>query len=139
MTELAIETRQLRRQFGDTVAVADLSLSVGRGEIFGFLGPNGAGKTTSIKMLLGLLRADQRQRHDARRAARRPRARGRVGFLPEHFRFHDVLTARELLRFHGRLHGLRWAAARRRASKSSSPASTCSMPPIAHCAATARG
>jgi ABC-2 type transport system ATP-binding protein len=43
-----VETRALRKQYGDTVAVADLSLSVAAGEVFGFLGPNGAGKTTSV-------------------------------------------------------------------------------------------
>ena len=56
MTETrVIETHALRKQFGPTLAVADLSLQVGAGEIFGFLGPNGAGKTTSIKMLLALV------------------------------------------------------------------------------------
>ena len=52
---LAIETSHLRKQYNGKVAVADLSLSVPPGEVFGFLGPNGAGKTTSIKMLLGLV------------------------------------------------------------------------------------
>jgi len=51
----AIETHGLRKVFGEKVAVADLTLSVEQGEVFGFLGPNGAGKTTSIKMLLGLI------------------------------------------------------------------------------------
>ncbi len=55
MTGAVVETRGLRKRFGDKLAVADLSLSLGPGEIFGFLGPNGAGKTTSLKMLLGLL------------------------------------------------------------------------------------
>ncbi len=50
----AIETKQLKKAFGDRVAVQDLNLLVQQGEVFGFLGPNGAGKTTSIKMLLGL-------------------------------------------------------------------------------------
>ena len=92
----ALETRGLRKEFGAKVAVADLSLSVGRGEVFGFLGPNGAGKTTSLKMLLGRPLGDRA-------------ARARVGFLPEHFRFHDWLTGRELLRFHGQLYGMRAA------------------------------
>ena len=51
----AIETRDLRKIFGDNVAVKGLTLQVKQGEVFGFLGPNGAGKTTSIKMLLGLI------------------------------------------------------------------------------------
>ena len=54
-TSLAIETRGLRKVFGEKVAVGDLTLTVERGEVFGFLGPNGAGKTTSIKMLLSLV------------------------------------------------------------------------------------
>ena len=52
----AIQTNHLSKRFGNKVAVRDLSLSVSRGEIFGFLGPNGAGKSTSIKMLLGLVK-----------------------------------------------------------------------------------
>ena len=56
MSTPAIETHNLCKIFnGDKVAVADLSLTVERGEVFGFLGPNGAGKTTSVKMLLGLI------------------------------------------------------------------------------------
>ena len=50
----AVQTQNLRKVFGGKVAVRDLTLTVPRGEIFGFLGPNGAGKSTSIKMLLGL-------------------------------------------------------------------------------------
>jgi len=49
-----IETHHLRKEYGDKVAVADLTLQIERGEVFGFLGPNGAGKTTVVKMLLGL-------------------------------------------------------------------------------------
>ncbi len=102
-----IETHALRKQFGDTVAVADLSLHVGAGEIFGFLGPNGAGKTTSIKMLLALVEPTSGTGQVMGAPLGDRAARARIGFLPEHFRFHDTLTARELLRFHGRLYGLR--------------------------------
>jgi len=105
-----IETAGLRREFGATVAVADLSLTVGSGEIFGFLGPNGAGKTTSIKMLLGLVAPTSGRGTVLGAPLGDVAARARVGFLPEHFRFHDCLTARELLRFHGRLYGRRGRA-----------------------------
>jgi ABC-2 type transport system ATP-binding protein len=53
--EWAVEVRDLRRTFGSFVAVDNISLRVGKGEIFGFLGPNGAGKSTTIRMLCGLL------------------------------------------------------------------------------------
>ena len=106
MTGFVIDTRGLRKWFGPTLAVADLSLSVRAGEIFGFLGPNGAGKTTSVKMLLSLVTPDGGEGRVLGEPLGDRRTRGRIGFLPEHFRFHDCLTARELLRFHGRLYGL---------------------------------
>jgi ABC-2 type transport system ATP-binding protein len=106
VSRFAIETEELRKTFGPTVAVDDLSLSVPAGEIFGFLGPNGAGKTTSIKMLLGLVTPSGGRGTVLARPLADRAARARIGFLPEHFRFHDCLTGRELLRFHGRLHRL---------------------------------
>ena len=104
-----IETHGLRKYYGPTLAVADLSLSVGKGEIFGFLGPNGAGKTTSIKMLLALVQPSGGRGQVLGAPLGDRDARARIGFLPEHFRFHDTLSATELLRFHGRLYGLRGA------------------------------
>jgi len=105
-----IETQGLRKQFGPTVAVSDLSLQVGAGEIFGFLGPNGAGKTTSVKMLLALVEPTSGTGRVLDAPLGDRAARARIGFLPEHFRFHETLTAAELLRFHGRLYGLRGAS-----------------------------
>jgi ABC-2 type transport system ATP-binding protein len=106
MADPAIETHALRKRFGRKLAVADLSLTVPRGEVFGFLGPNGAGKTTSLKMLLGLVAPTTGRATLLGAPIGDRRARARVGFLPEHFRFQDWLTGRELLRFHGRLFGI---------------------------------
>jgi len=107
VSETAIATRGLQKRFGPTLAVADLSLSVRAGEAFGFLGPNGAGKTTSIKMLLALVEPSGGTGTVLGAPLGDRAVRARIGFLPEHFRFHEYLTARELLRFHGRLYGLR--------------------------------
>lgn len=107
MSDAAIQTRGLHKRFGTTVAVDELSLDVGRGEVFGFLGPNGAGKTTSVKMLLGLVAPTRGDGTVLGQALGHRETRAKIGFLPEHFRFQDSLTARELLRFHGRLFGLR--------------------------------
>lgn len=104
--EPALEALALRKAYGARLAVRELSLSVPRGEVFGFLGPNGAGKTTSMKMLLGLVRPSAGQGRLLGRPIGDPRARVRVGYLPEHFAFHEWLEGRELLRFHGRLLGL---------------------------------
>jgi ABC-2 type transport system ATP-binding protein len=114
MTTTVIETRALRKQFGSTVAVADLSICIHGGEVFGFLGPNGAGKTTSVKMLLGLVEPTSGSGTLLGARIGDRCARARMGFLPEHFRFHDTLTGYEFLRIHGRLLGLRGASLERR-------------------------
>jgi ABC-2 type transport system ATP-binding protein len=106
MPEPIIETRALRKEYGAKTAVADLTLTVGQGEVFGFLGPNGAGKTTSVKMLLGLVAPTAGSGKVLGRPLGDVKSRARVGFLPEHFRFQDWLSAREFLTFHGKLYGM---------------------------------
>lgn len=96
------------------MAVSNLSLTVRRGSIFGFLGPNGAGKSTSIKMLLGLVKPTSGSATVLGAPAGDVEARRKIGFLPEHFRFYDWLTPAELLRFHGRLAGVKPAQLRDR-------------------------
>jgi ABC-2 type transport system ATP-binding protein len=106
MTEQAIDARGLRKEFGEKVAVADLTLQVGRGGVFGFLGPNGAGKTTSVKMLLGLTNPTAGSATLLGHPLGDRQARAKIGFLPEHFRFHEWLKAAEFLDLHGRLYGM---------------------------------
>ncbi|MCB0075832.1 MAG: ABC transporter ATP-binding protein [Anaerolineales bacterium] len=103
---MIIETQQLRKSFGNKVAVEDLSLTVEAGEVFGFLGPNGAGKSTTIKMLLGLVYPTSGSATLLGKPLGDPSARASVGFLPEHFRFHDWLTATEFMEMHANLCGL---------------------------------
>jgi ABC-2 type transport system ATP-binding protein len=87
-------------------AVADLSLEVRRGEIFGLLGPNGAGKTTTIKLLLGFVRPSSGRAFVAGAPAGSLSARRRVGYLPENPALYEYLTGIEYLRFAGHLSGL---------------------------------
>lgn len=96
----------LRKRYGRQLAVADVSLEVGRGEVVGLLGPNGAGKTTVIKMLLGLARPDGGEVMLLRRAGTDPSARARVGYLPELFRYQPWLSAAEVIKLHVRLTGI---------------------------------
>jgi ABC-2 type transport system ATP-binding protein len=103
---MLIETQDLRKTYGAVVAVDGLTLSVDGGEVFGFLGPNGAGKTTTVKMLLGLVHPTSGQARILDCAPGDPQVMGRIGFLPEHFRFHPWLTAAGFLDVHGRLYGL---------------------------------
>jgi ABC-2 type transport system ATP-binding protein len=109
-----IETSNLSKRFSGRTAVSDLSLQVPRGEVFAFLGPNGAGKSTSVKMLLGLVAPSDGA---ALVLGAPPGDRGaaaKIGFLPEHFRFHPWLSAAELLELHARLYGMSPADRRRR-------------------------
>jgi ABC-2 type transport system ATP-binding protein len=93
----------LRKRYGKRVAVEDVSFQVDPGEVLGLLGPNGAGKTSVIKMLLGLVQPDAGQVMLLGRDADDPRARERVGYLPELFRYQPWLSAAEVLGLHVRL------------------------------------
>jgi ABC-2 type transport system ATP-binding protein len=81
-------------------ALAGLTMSVPRGEIFGFLGPNGAGKTTAVKLLLGLARATSGVARVLGASPDDLDMRRRIGYLPELFRYQDWLSAREVLALH---------------------------------------
>jgi ABC-2 type transport system ATP-binding protein len=93
----AIHASGLAKRYGSTVALAGLSLTVPKGEVFGFLGPNGAGKTTGVKLLLGLTRPTAGEAWLLGTPAADASARRRVGYLPELFRYQGWLSAREVL------------------------------------------
>lgn len=105
----AIEVRDLRKTYGDLVAVDDVSLSVGVGEFVGILGPNGAGKTTLLEMIEGLRRPDAGEIRLLgespwpRNAALRPR----IGVQLQATAFFERLTAREQIRTFASLYGVR--------------------------------
>lgn len=105
---LAIETRSLRRLFGEMAAVDGIDLAVPAGSFYGFLGPNGAGKSTTIKCLTGLLRPSSgTMRILDIDPVRDPVAvKRRIGVVPEDLALFDRLTARETLGFVGQVHGL---------------------------------
>src|SRR5579859_4376050 len=109
-----LETRDLRVEFkaqapsrGLKVAVKNLNLKVYAGEVFGFLGPNGAGKTTTMNVLLGFVNATSGSAFLFEVDVRQPIARQRIGYLPELTYYYKFLTAEELLRFYGRIFGLK--------------------------------
>jgi len=95
-------------------ALDDLSLSVEKGEVFGFLGPNGAGKSTTIKTLMNLIFPDTGKATINGMDVGQPQARSCVGYLPENPYFYDYLTAEELLRFGGQAAGMSAASIRER-------------------------
>lgn len=95
-------------------SLSGFDLEVRPGEILGILGPNGAGKTTTIKLALGLIFPDQGQVTLMGGPATKPSTRARVGYLPENPYFPDEMSARELVQFAGRLHGVEENDCRRR-------------------------
>ena len=102
----AIETVDLVKRYGRTTALAGLTMRVEHGEVFGFLGPNGAGKTTSVKLFLGLARPTSGSGTLLGSPIGDRRARRRVGYLPELFRYQSWLRAREVLALQCALAGI---------------------------------
>ena len=102
--DLALRTEELAKRYGRITALAGLTMAVPRGEIFGYLGPNGAGKTTSVKLLLGLARPSGGEAWVLGAPISDPvahrKARARIGYLPELFRYQPWLSAREVLGLH---------------------------------------
>src|SRR3954469_6112361 len=104
----AIETAALTRRFGEFIAVRDVALRVEAGQFYGFLGPNGAGKSTTIKMLTGLLAPTSGTIRILGEdlTANSPALKRQIGVVPEGMALFGRLTAREYLRFVGRMYGL---------------------------------
>ena len=102
----AIHIASLSKRYGPVVAVKELTMTVPRGEVFGFLGPNGAGKTTSVKMLLGLTRPTSGEAWVLGSPIGDKLTRRRVGYLPELFRYQSWLSAAEVLGLHCELAGI---------------------------------
>lgn len=88
-------------------ALDEVTMRVGRGEVFGLLGPNGSGKSTTIKIVLGLAAPTSGECEVFGVSSERVEARRAVGYVPELPDFHRYLTGHELVTFHGRLTGLR--------------------------------
>ncbi len=108
MTGNPVEAINLRRLFGDFIAVDNINLSVRQGEVFGFLGPNGAGKTTTVKMLCGLLLPSSgsatvagfdiaTQPDDVKRS---------IGYMSQKFSLYSDLTVSENIDFFGNIYGV---------------------------------
>lgn len=121
---LALEIRGLTKSYKighirqkSRLVLKGLDLAVPRGDVFGYLGPNGSGKTTTLKVITGLLRADQGEVAVLGRPLADRSWRERVGYLPENPYLYDYLTAREYLEYVGRLFGQERAARRERASQ----------------------
>jgi ABC-2 type transport system ATP-binding protein len=102
----AIHTEGLVKRYGSIAALDGLSMTVPRGEVFGFLGPNGAGKTTAVKLLVGLAHPTAGEAWVLGAPIGDREARRKIGYLPELFRYQDWLQAEEVLALHCELAGI---------------------------------
>jgi ABC-2 type transport system ATP-binding protein len=111
-----IRAEGLGKRFGDRWAVRDLTIEIGRGEIFGFLGPNGAGKTTTVRMLAGMIAPTEGQAWIGcvDLAGGPDDVRSRIGLLTETPGLYERMSAGANLDFHGKLHDLPSAKRRER-------------------------
>jgi ABC-2 type transport system ATP-binding protein len=98
MTDTIVRTDRLSKRYGDRLAVDSVSLTVRRGEVYGFLGPNGAGKTTTLRMVLGLVRPTGGQATVLGEPPGTPAVVQRVGALVEGPGFYPYLSGRDNLR-----------------------------------------
>lgn len=103
---MIIETEGLTKYYGNKVGCLDVTISAGKGEIFGLLGPNGAGKSTFIKMLVGLLFPSGGRAFILGKPAGDVEVRKKIGYLPENFKYQEWMTGEDLLSFHASLYKL---------------------------------
>jgi len=106
-SDVVIEARDVSRDFGNTHALANVSLRVGRGELFGLVGPDGAGKTTLIRALAGLIGVNGgRVLVLGKDPLKNPALRDAMGVMPQHYSLYGDLSVGENLRFFARLYCL---------------------------------
>jgi len=106
--EYAIEIHNLKKQFGDFVAVDGISFNIPRGKIFGFLGPNGSGKSTTIRMLCGVLSPTSGSGTvlDLDILRDSERIKQNIGYMSQKFGLYEDLTIMENLQFFGSVYGI---------------------------------
>jgi ABC-2 type transport system ATP-binding protein len=102
---------------GKIRALDNIAMQVGKGEIFGFLGPNGAGKSTLVKILTTVIRPTAAQGSVLGNPIGHKPTLGRIGYLPEHHRFPEYLTGRQVVEYFGALSGTPAAQCKRRADE----------------------
>lgn len=108
MTSSAVEIQNVNKTYGSTRAVADLSLIVPAGSVYGFIGPNGSGKTTTLRMILRIIHPDSGMiRVLGEDATAGDAANDRIGYLPEERGLYRKMLVGEVLEFYAGLKGVK--------------------------------
>jgi ABC-2 type transport system ATP-binding protein len=110
-----LRIKDLTKKYGKFTALDNLTLTIKKGEIFGFVGPNGAGKTTTMKIVSGLLKADSGEVYvgdvDARKNNRE--LKSKIGYMPDFFGVYDNLKTKEYMEFYASIYGISGGEAKR--------------------------
>lgn len=117
MEPAAIQTNGLSKEYGNGRGCRDVSITVGKGEAFGFLGPNGAGKSTFVKMLVGLIKPTSGTGTLLGHPIGSLESKRLIGYLPELYRYQEWLTGEEVVKLHGKLCGIDRGLASQRAKQ----------------------
>ena len=102
----ALEIKNLSKSIKKIQLLSDISLTLKKGEVFGFLGPNGAGKTTTMKCILSIMKATNGSIHVLGGTMDDISIREKIGFMPENTYLYKYLTGDEFLDFNGKFYGL---------------------------------
>jgi len=99
--KMIVEVSHISKKIGKSILLDDISLSLKKGEVFGFLGHNGAGKTTTMKSILGVVKVDSGFVNILGGNIEDPKIRKRIGFMPENTYLYKHLTGDEFLDWSG--------------------------------------
>ena len=102
MNEVILEIKHLKKYYGNNLGIEDVSLSIHKGEIYGFIGPNGAGKSTTIRTLLGLINKNSGEVYFKGKEFDKDdiEIKEKIGYLPSEVNLYDDMTVKEMLDYH---------------------------------------
>jgi ABC-2 type transport system ATP-binding protein len=104
---IALQAEGISKSFNNNKALENVSFSITKGRIFALIGPNGAGKTTFVKSLLNLIRLDSGQITINGVKSTKKTSRSNISYLPERFSFYSYYSVQDVLKFYGKMKGLR--------------------------------
>lgn len=102
MSEIVIELKHLKKYYGTTKGIEDVSLKINKGDIYGFIGPNGAGKSTTIRTIMGLINKTAGEIYINGKELKKddPQIKEKIGYLPSEINLYEDMTVNELFKYH---------------------------------------
>lgn len=102
MSEIVIELKHLKKYYGTTKGIEDVSIKINKGDIYGFIGPNGAGKSTTIRTIMGLINKTAGEIYINGKELKKddPQIKEKIGYLPSEINLYEDMTVNELFKYH---------------------------------------